>query len=241
MTARPLSAFVQYFQQAKFMFLLIMLVGMFVLHNLGGMLAKGTIEFTLAYLFLLFLAVMALSLHSIHMMVVAALIGLAGAFFTLMTWVQTDVVWVICSDFADLVFLTFVAIVLLIAVVRAPRVTRDTLLGAICIYLLMGGAWAFAYALVERFWPGSYRFAYPFATSAQVTDAADILVREYRQYFYFSFITLCTIGYGDMTPASQPARSLAILEAVFGQCYMAIMIGRLVSLNIAEQLNKRTE
>lgn len=93
----------------------------------------------------------------------------------------------------------------------------DRVFGAIVLYLLLGFLWAVAYQIVESMVPGSF-------TDSPDPDAG------LSGWFYFSFVTLTTVGYGDITPVTQTVRSLAILEALIGQLYPAIIIARLVSL-----------
>lgn len=93
----------------------------------------------------------------------------------------------------------------------------DRVFGAVVLYLLLGLLWAVAYHVVNRLVPGAF-VGHP----AGAVDLSD--------WVYFSFITLTTVGYGDITPAAQGARSLAMLEALTGQLYPAVIIARLVSL-----------
>jgi Ion channel len=96
----------------------------------------------------------------------------------------------------------------------------DRLFGAVVLYLLLGLIWAVAYQLVDSVLPGA--FAGHAGGSAGIADWA-----------YFSFVTLTTVGYGDITPVALAARSLAILEALVGQLYPAVIIARLVSLQVS--------
>ncbi len=106
----------------------------------------------------------------------------------------------------------------------ARRVGVDTLAGAACVYLLLGMAFAACFAWLETVSPGS--FAIP-EGQGKTPPWADLL--------YASFVTLTTLGYGDVTPESGPARSLEILESVVGVLYVAVLVARLVSLYEAER------
>ena len=88
-------------------------------------------------------------------------------------------------------------------------------------YLLSELAWALAYALLERVNPNSFVFTIGPRSSQSMNGFTGL---------YFSFITLSTVGYGDIIPMSEVARMLAIVEAMFGMFYMALLIARLVSL-----------
>jgi hypothetical protein len=118
------------------------------------------------------------------------------------------------------------AVLLLAAMVGyrvfAPgRVTSDRIMGAIALYLLFGVAWGNAYEIVA--------LADPAAFNAEPDPGRGI-----ERWFYFSFVTLTTVGYGDVTPVSRAARVLAIGEALVGQLYPAIILARLVTLQTSE-------
>ena len=107
---------------------------------------------------------------------------------------------------------------------RRSRPVEDRIVGAICVYLLIGLGWAKVYETLDAVAPGSFRFP---------PDAAWATLGQPR-YIYVSFITLATVGYGDVTPATLMAGTLAWLEAVTGQLYLAITVARLVALSQAE-------
>jgi hypothetical protein len=98
-------------------------------------------------------------------------------------------------------------------VLRGDEVNRDKIYGALSIYLLMGLSWAAAYTYIQVSTPGSFAVAHGSMDSV-----------------YFSFVTLTTLGYGDIVPVTSAARMIAALEAVAGVTYMAVAISRLVSV-----------
>ena len=116
--------------------------------------------------------------------------------------------------------LAYTAAIILFHLFREDRITGDMIMGAICAYFLMGLVWAFAYSTLELFQPGSFQM--PQGTVNQATFA------------YYSYVTLTTLGYGEITPISAPARSFAILEAMIGQLYLAVLIARLVGIHITQ-------
>ncbi len=122
---------------------------------------------------------------------------------------------------ATLVFMLFIVANLFRFILRAPRVNFEVLCAAIAGYLLLGLLWAFAYMILARVVPGSF-LVNGTATTAQTLDQLG--------FFYFSFVTLTTTGYGDFIPVSQSARMLAVLEAMTGTFYVAVLISRLVAL-----------
>jgi len=121
--------------------------------------------------------------------------------------------WVLGMSLLSLVL--FLAVVLARTMRDGPVTTRR-LHGGVAAYLLLGVIWAYAYALVELLHPGAF--------SGPVSPADGP-----RAWFYFSFVTLTSMGYGDVLPVHPAARSLAVLEAVTGALYLAILIARLVS------------
>jgi hypothetical protein len=114
------------------------------------------------------------------------------------------------------------AALILLQVFREGPITGHRIRGAIAVYLLMGFIWTAAYDLLYRCFPGAFRFAY----------TADEGVGHIHDLTYYSFITLTTIGYGDIVPAHPIARSLAMAEGLVGQLYPAILIARLVSMEL---------
>ena len=100
---------------------------------------------------------------------------------------------------------------------RPGAVDAERIFAALDVYLLAGLVFGVAYWVLEQTWPGPFG-----APSARHLDLAHAI--------YFSFVTIATLGYGDIVPASEPARGLAILEAVGGQMYLAVLVARLVSL-----------
>ncbi len=107
-------------------------------------------------------------------------------------------------------------------VFREGAITGDRIRGAVAAYLLLGLVWAFAYALVDRAFPGAI----------DLKNAVVLAQHKMQTFAYFSFVTLTTVGYGDITPVHPVARVLAAGEALVGQLYPAVLIGRLVSLQI---------
>src|SRR5262245_36328710 len=126
-------------------------------------------------------------------------------------------VFLVCA----LLLLAFVIGHLLYFVLRAPVVNVEVLCASISAYLMLGLMWTVAYWLVDQLTPGG---AFSFNTNRGAQSMNGFTG------FYFSFITLSTVGYGDITPVSRAARWLAAIEAMTGLLYVAVLIARLVSI-----------
>jgi hypothetical protein len=127
---------------------------------------------------------------------------------------------------STLIFLTFTLVSLLRAVLRTETITRDTIYGALSIYLLMAFLWGIAYLLLETLQPGGL--------SMDIARHPNHKVDWFDCMFY-SFVTLTSLGYGDMVPISAQCRSLSVLEAVSGIMYVAVLVARLVGLYAARK------
>jgi voltage-gated potassium channel len=126
-----------------------------------------------------------------------------------------------------LVVVVFLVIQLLWFILRAPWVNSEVLCAGVSTYLLLGLAWSFAYMLLAFYQPHTDHDPGAFAFSV-ASDSATGMIGFTSAYF--SFITLSTVGYGDITPVSNAARMLAMMEAVTGTLFVAVTISRLVAL-----------
>ena len=107
-------------------------------------------------------------------------------------------------------------------IIRSHTVTLELLVGVINVYLMIGLAFAYVYGLIELLQPGSF---------TRMEDLAAIPDRI-LYFLYFSFITMSTLGYGDISPLTPYGMTAAYVEAIFGQLYLAILVARLVSIYI---------
>ena len=127
----------------------------------------------------------------------------------------------IMRELFAMAFMIYLSGIIINYIFHEKKVTGDVINGAVCVYFLIGWIWACIYAVLEEINAGSF--------SMPAVGIANI-----QQFAYFSYVTLTTLGYGEITPLSSSARSMAILESITGQLYIAVMIARLVGIQIAQ-------
>ena len=133
------------------------------------------------------------------------------------------------DEVSGLAFLIFVTAVLVTSILSNPSVTTDTLAGAVAAYLLIGITFGLAYLMINGLVPGSFRDTVEPGKRFTPSD-----------FSFFSFVTLTSVGYGDIVPWGAHARAIAILEAVLGVMYPAVLISRLVGLHGRKHDNSET-
>jgi uncharacterized membrane protein len=152
---------------------------------------------------------------------------------------STDIRVPLVIDILTAVFLLYITIMILNQVFSARRVTLDTIAGAVCAYLLIGLAGAFVYRAMFVIHPHSFLIAS--GSSASIFENNSRSRPQLMHFVYYSFTTLTTTGFGDITPASGPSRALSLLEAIAGQFFLAVLIARLVSLELIHSTRRDRE
>ena len=153
-----------------------------------------------------------------------------------------------------LAFFFWVLVVLTIDVFASGTVSRDRICGAICVYLIIGITWSILFSFLELAQPGSFVISgvkQPEIQAGLDASRADeegfgaigpyhLHTMEGSYLTYLSFVTLTSVGYGDVVPVSHAARTFAWLEAVVGQLYLAILVARLVGMHIVKHSQEGT-
>lgn len=211
----------------RFLFLLISIVLLFVLRPFLEGYIGINILLDIFFSFILFSGIYAVSQRK-YQFIIALLIALPPfALLWLTEFVDSPFLILVRNSFMIL-FYGYIVIIILSHIFREKEVSADLIMGAICVYFFIGLMWALVFAVLESFQPGS------FAIGEGLT--ADIV-----NFVYYSFVTQTTLGYGDITPLTAPARSLSLLEAVIGQLYLAVLIARLVGIHIAQSSHRRSQ
>lgn len=139
-----------------------------------------------------------------------------------LSWFSPTTGLLIAREWAGLVTLGLFTVIVLAQVLRGGTVNRQRIEGAIAGYILLGLMWASAYELVAMSYPGSF-------------NGAVVPERLSSTFIYYSFVTLTTLGFGDITAVHPIARSLTVLESLTGQLYVAVLLARLVSLELQQK------
>jgi hypothetical protein len=151
-------------------------------------------------------------------------------------WVAQFVPWksiIIINTSFDFAFLVFIFVNLMRIILTAKQVTTHVIYGAMCAYLILGLAYSEMYMLLIIINPASFSF------SSGSFFSVDTF-RNIVDVFYFSFVSLTTLGYGDITPATSISRMFSSLEALTGQLFIAIVIARLVALHVSHRTEQKT-
>lgn len=133
--------------------------------------------------------------------------------------------------FMSMLFFIFVTVTILEHILKSKEVTADTLYAAVCVYLLLGIMWASIYGVLEYLTPGAIFTGREGDISAPLSS--NVLI-------YYSFTTLTTLGYGDISSVTPQARIISILEAIIGQMFIAFLVARLISTYTANALMRRS-
>ncbi len=147
--------------------------------------------------------------------ILLAALGIGGNILTLANAGTFFIYLSLCSY---IVFLLLTIVLAIYQAVNLRTVDANNIIGAICIYLLLGVMWSFFYVLVNILIPGSYNVSISGSPFEQVQD-----------FMYYSFVTLTTLGYGDIVPIRDTSRALSVIEAILGQFYIAILVAGLVA------------
>jgi hypothetical protein len=151
---------------------------------------------------------------TIRAAVVLVVIGIASSMFAAATGNTHGTV-----DWTTNIMTVMLAAVVPFAIARElwrhPKITAETVMGALCIYLLLGVVFALGYGFCADI------SGEPFFVQTSHPDASD--------YVYFSYVTMATVGYGDLTAKGSPERMLAALEGLLGQLYLVTVVALLVS------------
>jgi hypothetical protein len=152
------------------------------------------------------------TIRPIHWLLVAACVVFAG----IVLLVESTRVLGIAYLMPVLLLVTATLPITINRVLNHRRVTHETVLGALCVYVLLGLLFAFVYLATFELRDGPF-----FAQAGEHPQS---------EFLYFSFVTLTTLGFGDLSPAQGLPQALVVLEALLGQVFLVTLVARLVTL-----------
>lgn len=228
--------------------LLLALIAAFGVRAVIGDTGAGYILFSIALVFLLLVALYNINIDELvgergvlltqarHRRLLGWILAAAAGTERIATLVSPGPTLDMIGTFCWLLFVAFVTASQLRSVLRQREVTGETICMAVSVYLLMGFCWALLYAIIFQRHPESF---------AGIVAAGSIQSTHFQHIFpvfgYFSLTTLSTIGFGDITPLTLQARYAAVAEGITGQFYLAILVARLVGMQMTQSPSQHAE
>ncbi|NIO15624.1 MAG: hypothetical protein GTN70_01255 [Deltaproteobacteria bacterium] len=219
----------QPFIKGRYTFLFVSLISLFILNPFLPKRAVG-LSILDIFIFAILLSTV-FAVHENRKLFVATLLLFFAAIGAFIAAYVTKMIFLGAISIGSyLVFFMTTGVIILKDVLKDEQVTIDKIFGAFCVFLFIGLIWAMAYSLLETLNPGSFN---NLPGSPEDFRGYSVGGSPISVFVYYSYITLTTLGYGDITPATRAARSFASLEAIVGQMYLAVLVARLVGLHIA--------
>lgn len=159
-------------------------------------------------------------------LIIITLLAVPSVFCLWMAYYDREYEYFLAFSIIGIFFTGYIIIVFLRFIYNEHTVNRNVISAALVVYLFMGILWCSMYTALEMLHPGSFKVQ------------QDWLGQNPTVFIYYSFVTLTTLGFGDITPMTSKAASLSILEAIVGQIYIAVMLARLVGMQTAQFLEK---
>lgn len=171
--------------------------------------------------------VIAVAASAKQLMVAASLALLTFALSHAADYARFD--WLLASSYvAGIAFFSYLTVLILRDIfLYRQRVTGELIYGALAVYLLIGVAFAFAYQLFDHLDPTAFENAGLLAGNT---------TEIFEGFLYFSFVTMTTLGFGDISPRTPEAGAFVTAQAIVGQMYLAVLVARLVGLQISHQI-----
>jgi len=213
------------FKRANFIYLLVALLAFLILSPIAQILFPESASIIVNFTFTFTIVIGVWSLIDDRKGFQFGL-GLAAFSFllSLLEFFYPSQIIYIASILVLLFFLIYSLLLAIKHILFAPKIDINKIVGSVTIYLLIGIIWALLYGLVEEVFTGSF----------EGTHLADDGSR-FWDLIYFSFVTLTTLGYGDILPVNTYARTLAYMEAIVGQFYIAILVASLVGAHLSDR------
>lgn len=206
----------------RFLILLCLIMGLLILQPILG-------RFVAARFFInIFLTAIGISMvHTISSKKRHAIVGVFLAIVMLASlWIQyvhPDKTIAAIGMLAGILFTAVVIAGILDFIFKSEKVSREIIYAAILLYLLAALGWAYLYTFLELVDPASFNID---------ISRADVNLAAFK---YYSFVTITTLGYGDIVPVTEVAKAFAVLEAVVGQLYLVVAVAWLVGMHVSKK------
>jgi len=209
----------------KYVYLLLTLLLFLTVDPLLENFKAGSYLLALILTAVLFAAVYVMSHNKRVLIITSALMAPVLVLRWILDFVTFHEVLLLLFDIFAVVFFLYFLIFLAKMILKETAITLDVVLGAVCVYLLIGLTWGIAYRIIFLLLPHAFH-----------VPAFMVVTRERPpDFIYYSFVTLTTLGYGDITPVAVFARTLSWFEAVLGQIYLTVFIARFVGIYISRK------
>ena len=222
MVKRTFDTYLQAFSQRRFLILLVLILFMIVgtpfLDDFFPIMVFMDVLLTAIFIAIIF-AIRSKRSH----LIIASFLALP---LVISTWsyyfVEFPHISLLTRVFGVL-FFAYAVFNILQIIARSEVVTKETIYAAIVAYLLIALMWAFIYIVLNTLVPGSFSFP------------ERGIRAETMRFEYFSFVTITTLGYGDVTPLTNKASALVLLEAIVGQVYLVVLVAWLVGMHVSRR------
>ncbi len=196
----------------------------------------GRFSVTVLFVIMLLSSILAISKRA-AVERIALCLALPAIIFDLAVLVNDVFLVELSAHLFNIAFLGFTGLVILAYVFSVREVTFNTISASLCVYFLMGLMWAVVFSLLTLIDPASFYIGFEEHAASQT--AMHFGGGNSVFPIYFSLVTITTLGYGDISPATPIACTFSACEAVMGQLYLAVLVARLVGLHTSQSFRKR--
>jgi hypothetical protein len=212
--------------KGRFLYLLIYILALIAIQPLGEAIGALSLLLDIIISVILVSAIYSVSQKTSH--TVIGILLAVPLLLSLWTKRLLEIQWMqIPETIFGIAFFGFIITLILKFIFNEDEIKGDLIAGAAAVYLLLAIAWAYAYRVIGVIQPGSFAIA----ETQNITQSLAL---------YYSFVTITTLGYGDIFPVTTAAKSCAILEAVVGQLYLVITVAYLVGVHVSQRLAKKS-
>lgn len=202
-------------EQYRFLFLFIVMICFFLVKSLSAQIGRYEIA-TAFFLVLIVYSLYVIGNKSKKLILSLLITGIAEAIFVLFSDALDSLTLLAGKSFFAIIFFSLMTYACMLFTLADKKITVTTLFGSLCTYLFLGLSFAYSYLLLMVFNQESFKGV------VLNTDYTDI------EFIYYSFVTLTTLGFGDVVPMDNVAKTISWMEAYFGQAYLTIMMAFLV-------------